>query len=358
MNSLANSWSRARASLGSLTLALLLLLVVLRLALLAAFPLGHSEGRYAEIARKMVEFGDWVTPWYAAGVPFWGKPPLATWLSAAGIELLGAHPFAVRLPHFLIAVAVIWLTIGWARRSGARQPLYVVPLLASSLLFFVAAGAVMTDMALCLGAIMATRGFWLAVKGPGDGRRTESWLFFLGLAVMLLAKGPVGWVIVLGPIAAWTLWTRSTAQVWHALPWIRGLLVAVLLAAPWYAMAELRTPGFLEYFVIGEHWNRFAVPGWKGDLYGSAHAYPRGSIWIFALAAMLPWSVILPLAAWRARARGDARIRYDLEVTLVGAVLPAVWPCAMRRVHRGREHPLDLRIARPPAPRAVGRGMA
>ena len=39
------------------------------------------------------------------------------------------------------------------------------------------------------------------------------------------------------------------------------IAVRILLAAPWYVLAEIRTPGFLEYFVIGEHWNRFAVPG-------------------------------------------------------------------------------------------------
>jgi membrane protein DedA with SNARE-associated domain/4-amino-4-deoxy-L-arabinose transferase-like glycosyltransferase len=302
--SAATRWGRARASLGGLTLVLLGLLIAQRLALLAVFPLGQSEGRYAEIARKMVEFGDWVTPWFAVGVPFWGKPPLATWLSAAFIEVFGATPLAARIPHLLVAIAILWLTVGWGRRAGLRQPLYIVPLLASSFLFLVASGAVMTDMALCLGAILSTRGFWLAVNGPSNGRRTESWLFFLGLAIMLLAKGPVGWVLILLPIAAWTLWTRSARQGWNSLPWIRGLLFALVLAAPWYALAEIRTPGFLEYFFVGEHWNRFVVPGWKGDLYGSAHAFPRGSIWLFALAALLPWSVVLPIAAWRARRRG------------------------------------------------------
>ena len=172
--SLAGSWNRARASLGSLTLALLALLLVLRFVLLAVFPLGHSEGRYAEIARKMVEFGDWVIlSLVRSGRAVLGRTPLGTWLSAAGIELLGVSPFAVRIPHLLIALAVIWLTVGWARRSGIRQWPYIVPLLASSSLFLFASGAVMTDMALCLGATLATRGFWLSVNGPDVGRRTK-----------------------------------------------------------------------------------------------------------------------------------------------------------------------------------------
>ncbi|MEE4277314.1 MAG: hypothetical protein V2I82_02480 [Halieaceae bacterium] len=33
-----------------------------------------TEARYAEIARIMVESGDWITPQFSLGVPFWGKP--------------------------------------------------------------------------------------------------------------------------------------------------------------------------------------------------------------------------------------------------------------------------------------------
>jgi hypothetical protein len=28
------------------------------------------------------------------------------------------------------------------------------------------------------------------------------------------------------------------------------------------------TPGFLTIFIVGEHYKRFVVSGWKGDLYG------------------------------------------------------------------------------------------
>jgi len=45
-------------------------------------------------------------------------------------------------------------------------------------------------------------------------------------------------------------------------------------------LAERATPGFLEYFFIGEHWKRFTEPGWQGDLYGNAHTSPKGKIWI------------------------------------------------------------------------------
>jgi len=50
-------------------------------------------------------------------------------------------------------------------------------------------------------------------------------------------------------------------------------------------------------FFVGEHWKRFMVRGWKGDLYGSAHAMPRGTIWLFWLLAAFPWSFAFLYAA-------------------------------------------------------------
>ena len=67
-------------------------------------------------------------------------------------------------------------------------------------------------------------------------------------------------------------------------------------------MAEIRTPGFWAYFSIGEHWHRFTVTGWAGDKYGTAHATTRGAIWLLAVAACLPWTVLLPALAFGRKA--------------------------------------------------------
>ena len=80
-----------------------------------------------------------------------------------------------------------------------------------------------------------------------------------------------------------------------------GLLIAATLTLPWYILAEIKSPGFLHYFLLGEHFQRFVVPGWQGDLYGSGHQQPKGLIWLYASATFLPWSLfflaLLPRAA-------------------------------------------------------------
>jgi hypothetical protein len=71
------------------------------------------------------------------------------------------------------------------------------------------------------------------------------------------------------------------------------------IALPWYLLAEAKSPGFLEYFIVGEHFQRFLVSGWKGDLYGSGHEQPRGMIWLYWFFFTLPWSPLLLFAAGR-----------------------------------------------------------
>ncbi len=274
----------------------------LRLVSLGLYPLmDNTEARYAEIARVMFTLGDWVTPWYDTHIPFWGKPPLSFWTTALGMAVFGVNEFAARLPHFLAALLVGWLVWGWAVQQSRQQALAAVALLAGSSLMLISAGAVMTDMTLAVGTTLAMRGFWLGLHGGEGQRQREGWLLFLGLAIGLLAKGPLVLVLAGLPLGLWTLFSRQLGRVWRDLPWLRGTLLIALLVGPWYVVAELRTPGFLDYFLLGEHWHRFVTAGWTGDRYGVAHSAARGSIWVYAWVALLPWSLLLPLAWWRWR---------------------------------------------------------
>ena len=276
----------------------LAIVALVRLLTMGLYPLNDTtEARYAEVARKMAELGDWITPWYDYGVPFWAKPPLTTWLTAASIKLLGANEFATRLPYFLLAVVIAWLVWGWVGRRSRREALLAVAVLSGTMLYFVASAAVMTDLGLVLGTTLAMRGFWAGFEGADSPRPKEQWLLFVGLGLGLLAKGPIAVVLSIMPIVMWAVVTGNIANAWKRLPWIKGGLLALVIAVPWYWLAEIRTPGFLDYFFIGEHWKRFTVTGWTGDKYGSAHANARGTIWLYAVVACLPWPVLLPLLA-------------------------------------------------------------
>lgn len=257
-----------------------------------------TEARYAEIARKMVKTGDWITPQFAYGVPFWGKPPLHTWLSALGMKAFGIGPFGARVFILVTALAVLWLIHEWVRRNAGRdQALLAMTVLASSVLFFGASAFVMTDMAMVLGTVLCMVSAHTALTSP---ERRVFWgrMFFVGLATGLMAKGPVATIITLIPLVLWLPFTGRW-RILAALPWRSGLLIGIVLTLPWYVAAEIRTPGFLNYFLVGEHFRRFTVSDWQGDLYGSGHAHAKGMIWIYAAQMFLPWTIFAVVPARR-----------------------------------------------------------
>ena len=185
-------------------------LIAARLVLLVFAPhTDPSESRYAEIARKMVETGDWITPQFDYGVPFWAKPPLSMWMSALGIDLFGANEFGSRIFIFLAALVVLALVADSAGRElGKGAGWIAATLLMAMPLFFYCSAAVMTDLALLLGTTLAMTGFRDAMRG---GPRIHGYIVFVGLAVGLLAKGPLAGVIALPPMAGWLLLTGRVA---------------------------------------------------------------------------------------------------------------------------------------------------
>ncbi len=291
-------------------LALTVFMVLLiRLISLGLYPLmDTTEARYGEMARIMFETGNWVTPMFDYQVPFWGKPPLFAWLSAAGFELFGVNEFAARLPHLLIGIVTIVLVGRFAcqqqklfestsvqtpvenKDSAYFQGWLAAMILTTTSVYLLISGAVMTDTALTLAITLSMISFWLAWN---TGSKVWGYLFFVGLSLGMLAKGPLTLVLVGISLGLWLLVDRRWMQLHKRLPWVGGSALFLLLSLPWYLLAEYQTPGFLNYFIVGEHFKRFVISGWQGDLYGTAHNEIRGTIWLYWFVAALPWAPVL-----------------------------------------------------------------
>ncbi|MCV2368104.1 ArnT family glycosyltransferase [Roseateles oligotrophus] len=279
-------------------LGLLGLILLLRLLTLSSLPLtDHTEARYAEIARLMLQLNDWISPHITPTEVFWAKPPLSIWGQALSMGIFGVSAWAARLPALLWSCMALG-ALGWMLRGSVsrQQILAVLVALALSPLFFIAAGAVMTDATLAATALFVQAAWWrvLRSQGAGERRRMARWLG-LGLGLGLLAKGPAAAVLTLLPIFMHAAWR----QHWPAIRAVAGdfqvWLICLVVALPWYLAAEIKTPGFVEYFVLGEHVMRFLQPGWAGDRYGFAHAQPWGIIWPYTFLAGLPAALILLL---------------------------------------------------------------
>lgn len=284
---------------------LLCSVLAIRLGLTAVLPFADTtEPRYAEIARIMAETGDWITPWFDYGMPFWGKPPLSFWAQALSFNLFGVTEFAGRLPSWLANAGIVYLVYATAKSlhpepdtDAARiRGLWAAIVYSTTALGFLSAGTVMTDSFLVLATTLVLTSLIIRLQG---GSTRWGWAFFIGLAMGLLAKGPLALVLTGLPVFAWVAFTRQWQTLWSCLPWFRGTLLMLALALPWYILAELKTPGFLDYFIVGEHLKRFLVSDWQGDLYGNAHDFTRGTIWLYLLVASFPWGLVA-LAGWAA----------------------------------------------------------
>lgn len=282
--------------LQTLLLAFLVCVLLARLMSLGIYPLmDTTEARYGEMARKMVETNNWLQPQFEYGVPFWGKPPLSFWCSAGTMLLCGINEWGARLAPYLATLGIGLCFLLWPfNGQRSEQRLACIIVLFTSAMGFVAAGAVMTDAFLALGTTLAMVSFYRAMRPEETTRRLWGYLFFLGLAIGLLSKGPLALVVCGLPIFAWVLWQRQWIQLWQRIPWITGTLLMLLLTLPWYIAAEQATPGFLRYFIIGEHFERFLVKGWAGDLYGKGHSRAIGTIWLYAVEMFLPWILLVP----------------------------------------------------------------
>jgi 4-amino-4-deoxy-L-arabinose transferase-like glycosyltransferase len=305
----------------------LLAILLLRLVAMWLVPLTDTtESRYAEIARKMLETGDWVTPQFDYGVPFWAKPPLSTWVSALSMKFFGVNEFASRLPSLLCCLALLFFMYSWLKEYKANIALLSVVILSTSFLFFGSAGLVMTDLCLIFASTLAMVAFWNSVVASKG--RHWGYIFFVSLAIGLLAKGPLILVLVGLPTGVWTILNRQLKSVWVRLPWIIGTLVMVALAAPWYYIAEQHTPGFLQYFLIGEHFSRFLISGWKGDMYGHAHSEPLGMIWLYLVFGFTPWIALIAVLIVKNRSKLTWRLLLSdswLNYLLLWSIMPIIF---------------------------------
>jgi 4-amino-4-deoxy-L-arabinose transferase-like glycosyltransferase len=288
-----NLFSKKISPFALLVIALLLFRVVLNYSI----PLmDKTEARYAEISRIMAETNDFITPQIDYNVPFWAKPPLSTWLSAISIKVFGENEFAVRFPYLILNILVLLLIGRYAKEKKLNFfiPAFVLLTIPE---FLIHTGVVSTDTALAFCVTLVMISFWEAVKTTEN--HLWKYMFFIGLGLGMLAKGPIIFILTIPPIFVWTVFFKEYKAIWKRFNWFFGILLFVIIAAPWYYLAELKTPGFIDYFIVGEHFKRFFNSSWQGDKYGFPKSQPMGMIWLFLIAFAIPWILLVIQKVWK-----------------------------------------------------------
>jgi len=137
----------------------------------------------------------------------------------------------------------------------------------------------------------------------------------VGMGLGLLAKGPIVGVLTVPPILLWCALSDFKWKNLLRFPIVLGTLISLGIAVPWYVWAELRSPGFIDYFIVGEHFKRYLDSSWSGDKYGFPKQQPMGMIWLFLIGAVLPWmgSFVKKI---KAQGRGLFKDRWSLYLLL------------------------------------------
>lgn len=245
-------------------LCLLLFIFVLRLFLMDSLPLTDTtEARYGELARVTAVGNYWLMPHMAAAQPFFAKPPLSTWFAAASWLSFGRSELALRLPSFmmlLLACAALFYG-ATSFKLTQRQCLFACLVMMTAPVGFICAGAVMTDATQLAVVSWAMVFLWkiIGVAPVQGGVKNKSQFDRLGFWSMLglgaLTKGLATWVLIGLPVMLfWLLLPKESVvaqfkQIWS---W-SGVVIFIGIVLAWYVPAEIYYPGFLKYFIVGEH---------------------------------------------------------------------------------------------------------
>ncbi len=284
---------------------IILLTVVLSILFAAALgnrALWHpDEGRYVEIPREMVESGDYVTP-RLNGVKYFEKPVLFYWLQASAIKVFGIKEWSMRLWPVIFAILGCLATYATGRKLYDRRTgLLACAVLATTPLYYILGRTITLDMAVSVLLTLALFAFLLGTREPpGAWRRNYFWAFYIFAALATLTKGLIGIVIPAAIIGAWILLLNEW-RLLRAIYLPSGLILFLLIAAPWHVLAARANPEFAQFYFIHEHFQRYLTK--VHDRYQPA--------WFFVpvlIAGFYPWTAYLVQAlskawpsSWRAR---------------------------------------------------------
>ncbi|MDG2616363.1 glycosyltransferase family 39 protein [Thermoleptolyngbya sichuanensis XZ-Cy5] len=304
----------------------------------------ETEPLFAEATRQMVETGDWITPYFNEK-PRFDKPPLIYWLMAIAYKTLGVNEWAVRLPSALSAAALVvfgfftLLRFGYSRPglsakaepdgeeaiapsppspSSAPSPpslkFHWFPavlgsgLMALNLQTIAWARTGVSDMLLsaCVGGALLAF-FWGYAASPDSLRAKERWYlaFFVLCGLGVLTKGPVGVVLPGATVAAFLLYLGNGRTVLRDMRPVRGGLVFLAIALPWYILVTLANGDkFINAFFGYHNVERFTRVV-------NQHRAPWYFYVVVLLVGFAPYSAHLPAAI--ARLRFWRRSRWQAE---------------------------------------------
>lgn len=282
----------------------------------------NGEARAAELAREMLERGNFILPSlnHVVSAESLTKPPLYHWMLIAVAAPFDWPNWAVRLTSIIASFGSIWLVFLFGREMfGFRAAVFSALVLSTSILFLENSSAARMDIFFSFLILAAIYCFWMAINRDQEAK----WIYaFYALSALgVLTKGPIGVLFPLA-VAAILLINNQGLKSWRQFVPLKGILIFLALVLPWYVLLAITAPpGLASNFLFGQlaHWwagsSNTATQGGAPLLYYLPHL----------LVGLFPWSLFLPAALvvgiGAARRENNAGIRSMLFWFLGGLIL-------------------------------------
>jgi len=269
--------------------------------------IGADEPRYAQVAREMLERHDWITP-VLGGRPWLEKPPLYYWQAILTYSALGVSDVTARFPSAIDATLLVVAVYLFFRRFRRGVEVDAALITASCAGVVGYARAASMDMALAAAFSVGMLAWWAWRETE---HRVYLALFYMFMALGMLAKGPVAPFLAAVIVAFFAVAARESRLILRTL-WWPGILLFCAIALPWYIAVEMRNPQFFREFIVEHNLARFST-----DLY--RHRQPFWYYLPVTAMALMPWTVFViaafvePVRAWWAE-RKSASTEPDLEL--------------------------------------------
>ncbi len=212
-------------------------------------PLDRDESRFAQATSQMLETGDYVDIRFQED-PRWKKPIGIHWMQAAVVGVISdpadraIQPY--RLPSLFGAMLAAW-SMAWlgAATLGNRAGFLAGAILGTTFLLSTEAGIAKTDAMLCgltTLSLAALARIYLATRAGQTPERLHKLLFWAGIGLSILIKGPIGPMVIALTMISLSLWDRNIRWL-GKLGWGWGLPLLALMIGPWAIAITIATDG-------------------------------------------------------------------------------------------------------------------
>src|SRR6201986_4988503 len=195
-----------------------------------------------QIARNMLDSGDWVTA-RLDGVAYLEKSPLIYWLMAISYKIFGAYDWAARIPMALSSIGLAWLTAAFGKWAlGKKAGFYAGLCIATCIGLWLFTRILIPDVMLTFTITLSMWAFLRVFDEEEQHPSTWAYLFAASLGVSLLLKSLVGVVFPLATAVVYLSFTRQvfSLRIWKRFYPMTGMAIVLLIAAPWHILATLR----------------------------------------------------------------------------------------------------------------------